>query len=86
MQMQTILLIDGENFKGKMKSVLQAKDERLLWHEYDFRGLLNKALEGISVDRGIFYLAYVKEHPESREKSKILIEEQRTGRVSVVPR
>jgi uncharacterized LabA/DUF88 family protein len=77
MQMQTILLIDGENFKGKMKSVLRAKDERLLWHEYDFCGLLNKALEGISVDRSVFYFAHVKEHPESKEKSKILIEEQR---------
>ncbi len=77
MRMETILLIDGENFKGKMKSVLRTKDERLLWYEYDFRGLLQRALEGIAVDRSIFYFAHVREHAESKEKSKQLIEEQR---------
>lgn len=34
-------------------------------------------LEGIAVERSVFYFAHVKEHPESKEKSKLLIEEQR---------
>ncbi|OGZ09907.1 MAG: hypothetical protein A3D65_00065 [Candidatus Lloydbacteria bacterium RIFCSPHIGHO2_02_FULL_50_13] len=58
--MKTVLLIDGENLKGKMKFVLRSKDGRILWHEYDFRGLLQKVLTGISVDRSVFYFAHVK--------------------------
>lgn len=79
--MQTILLIDGENFKGKIRSVLKAtkedKAERVVWHEYDFKGLLGKVLKDITIDRKVFYFARIKEHEESREKSKQLIEEQR---------
>ena len=75
--MKTVLLIDGENLKGKMKAVLQSKEDRVRWHYYDFRGLLENVLKGISVDRSVFYFAHVKEHPESREKSKMLIQEQR---------
>lgn len=76
--MGTILLIDGENFKGKIKSVLKdAEKGRPVWHEYDFKGLLNKVLGGIQLDRRVFYFARIKEHEESKEKSKQLIEEQR---------
>ena len=75
--METILLIDGENIKGKMKTVLRNDEGRILWYEYDFRALFRKVLEGINVDRSVFYFAHVKEHPESKEKSKLLIEEQR---------
>jgi len=76
--MGTILLIDGENFKGKMKSIFkEAGKERPVWHEYDFKSLLDKVLEGIPVDRKVFYFARVKEHEDSREKSKQLIEDQR---------
>ena len=76
--METILLIDGENFKGKVRSVLgDAGKGRPVWHEYDFRGLLNKVLDGIRIDRRVFYFARIKEHEESKEKSKQLIEEQR---------
>jgi len=76
--METVLLIDGENFKGKIRSVFKnAKKEKLLWHEYDFKGLLSKVLGGIKVDRKVFYFARIKEHDGSKEKSKQLIEEQR---------
>ena len=76
--MQTILLIDGENFKGKIKSVFKETNKtRPIWHEYDFRGLLDKVLAGSQLDRKIFYFGRIKEHEESREKSKQLIEEQR---------
>ncbi len=76
--MKTILLIDGENLKGKIRSVLSdAGKGRPIWHEYDFKGLLNKVLNGVQIDRQVFYFARIKEHGESKEKSKQLIEEQR---------
>jgi uncharacterized LabA/DUF88 family protein len=76
--METVLLIDGENFKGKMKNVFKkAGKKRPVWYEYDFKGLLDKVLEGLPIDRKIFYFAHVKEHADSREKSKQLVEEQR---------
>ncbi len=76
--METVLLIDGENFKGKIRSVLKdAGKGRPVWHEYDFRGLLSKVLDGIRIDRRVFYFARIKEYEESKEKSKQLIEEQR---------
>ncbi len=76
--METVLLIDGENFKGKIRSVFKsAKKEKLLWHEYNFKGLLDKVLGGIKIDRKVFYFARIKEHENSQEKSKQLILEQR---------
>ena len=76
--MKTVLLIDGENFKGKIRSVFKdAGKGKPLWHEYNFKGLLDKVLEGINIDRKIFYFARIKEHDASKEKSKQLIDEQR---------
>lgn len=76
--MQTVLLIDGENFKGKIKTIFKdAGKERPVWYEYDFKGLLDKILKGLQIDRKVFYFARVKEHQDSKEKSKYLIEEQR---------
>ena len=76
--MQTILLIDGENFKGKIRSVFKnTKKDRPVWHEYDFKGLLDTVLKDMPINRKVFYFARIKEHEESKEKSKQLIEEQR---------
>ena len=76
--MNGFLLIDGENFKGKIRSVFkEAGKERPIWNVYDFRGLLDHVLKGIKADRKIFYFARIKEHKESKEKSLQLIEEQR---------
>jgi uncharacterized LabA/DUF88 family protein len=76
--MKTVLLIDGENFKGKIKAVFKDAGKNVpTWHEYDFKGLLDKSLAGIRIDRRTFYFARIKEHEESKEKSKELIEEQR---------
>jgi len=76
--METMLLIDGENLKGKLKAVFRdAKKEKPLWHEYDFKGLFEKALADLPLSRKVFYFARIKEHAESREKSRQLIEEQR---------
>ncbi len=69
--MTTVLLIDGENFKGKIKSVFkEARKDKPIWHQYDFSGLLDKVLTGIPIKRKVFYFARVKEHKESKEKSK----------------
>ena len=76
--MQTVLFIDGENFKGKIKAIFKnGSKDRPVWHEYDFKGLLDKVLADIKIDRAVFYFARLKEHEDSREKSRQLIEEQR---------
>jgi uncharacterized LabA/DUF88 family protein len=76
--MKTILLIDGENFKRKIKSVFkEAGKEELAYHEYDFRSLFDKVLSGLKIDKTIIYFAKIKEDPRTIEKSKQLIEEQR---------
>jgi uncharacterized LabA/DUF88 family protein len=76
--MKTVLLVDGENFKGKLKSSLKDVGHgRVAWNTYDFKGLFNTVLNGLNVDHIIFYFAHIKEHKDSREKSKKLIEEQR---------
>lgn len=76
--MRTILLVDGENFKGKIKDVYKAAGkERPVWHEYNFKGLIDQVLRGIKIDRTAFYFAKIKMHPEFRKKSSQLIEEQR---------
>ncbi|MDO8686586.1 MAG: NYN domain-containing protein [Candidatus Berkelbacteria bacterium] len=72
------LLIDGENFKRKMGAVLRSSDnKRPVWHEYNFKELTDKVLKDIKIERAIFYFARVKEHPDTKEKSQALIEEQR---------
>lgn len=76
--MTRLLFIDGENFKGKIKSVFKETGKsRLVWHEYDFKGLLDKVLSGVEFKQRIFYFARIKEHEESKEKSRQLIEDQR---------
>ncbi|MFA6554122.1 MAG: NYN domain-containing protein [Candidatus Paceibacterota bacterium] len=76
--METVLLIDGENLKGKIRAVFsETKNNKPVWHEFDFRGLFVKVLEGFVIDRKIFYFAQIKVHEGSREKSQQLIEEQR---------
>jgi len=76
--METVLLIDGENLKGKIKAVFnEAGKDKPVWHEYDFKGLFTHVLNGIKIDRHVFYFARIKEHESSKEKSQQLIEEQR---------
>ena len=76
--METILLIDGENLKGKIRSVFkEAGKNKPVWQEFDFKGLFDRVLKEIKIDRKVFYFARVKEHEDSKEKSKQLIEEQR---------
>lgn len=77
--MRTILFIDGENLKYKLKTVLKhekrAKDFNI--YEYDFASLFDEVLKGFNFHRKIFYGAKLMLHPETEKKSKELIEEQR---------
>lgn len=75
---KTLLLIDGENLKGKIRSVFhETHHGKPLWHEYDFNGLFQKVLGETTIEDKIFYFARIKEHPASKEKSQELIQEQR---------
>lgn len=76
--MKTILFIDGRNFIDKISSTLsQNKEKDVDFSIYDFKGLVNKVLAEIKIDRKIFYFGRLTEHPETFEKSKELIEKQR---------
>ncbi len=76
--METILFVDWENLKKKLEAVFKKESaEKPKWNEYDFLGLFNQVLEGIKIDRKIFYAAKLSIHPLTEQKSKELIEEQR---------
>ncbi len=76
--MAKLLLIDGENFKGKIRSVYKSMNKnKPKWHLYDFKGLLDKVLGENEFETPVFYIAKITEHKDSIEKSKQLIEEQR---------
>lgn len=81
--MSTILFVDGENFKKKVEGVLtgegaiKEKDE-IEWTRFNFKGLFDQILQGINVDRKIFYCARINKHPATPEKSEILIQKLRT--------
>lgn len=76
--MKTILFVDGENFRNKIKYVFRDENKKEpIWHEYDFNGLFNKVLEGVGIDRKLFYFARLKKHPDTQKKSTELIEQRR---------
>jgi uncharacterized LabA/DUF88 family protein len=76
--METVLFVDWENFKGKMKAVFaNAKLSKPKWYKYNFQGLFTKVLQGIPIHGKVFYFARIKKHEDSKEKSQELIEEQR---------
>lgn len=77
--MTTHLLIDGENFKGMIKTVFkQVGKDRPVWHQYDFKGLFAEVLadDWASIE-AVFYFARIKLHEETMDKSRQLIEEHR---------
>jgi len=76
--MKTILFIDGRNFISKIDSILNPKKEKEVdFSIYNFAGLLNKVLSGISIDRKIFYIGRVTKYKDTKEKSSELIQKQR---------
>jgi uncharacterized LabA/DUF88 family protein len=75
---ETAVLIDGENFKGKISTIFAEKGKsKPIWHQYDFMGLIASALDGKAFGRVVFYFARIREHERTKSKSMKLIEEQR---------
>lgn len=76
--MKTILFVDGRNFISKIDFILNSnKNKNTDFSIYNFKDLIDKVLSGIVVDRKIFYMGKLIEHPETLNKSKKLIENQR---------
>lgn len=76
--MKTILFIDGRNFLTKISSALNVgRNKNIDFSIYNFKGLIDKALDGINIDRKIFYLGKLLRHRETVKKSEKLIEKQR---------
>jgi uncharacterized LabA/DUF88 family protein len=82
--MKIILFIDGENFKKKIVEVLiqegkitEDQTSQIKWNEYNFKGLLNKVLQGINIDVVNFYFGKISEHKDTLRKSRELIEKNR---------
>lgn len=76
--MKTILFIDGRNFLEKISSIFEPSNQKEVdFSIYNFRGLIDKVLLGIKVDRVIFYFGKLSEHSATIDKSKELIEKQR---------
>ena len=76
--MKTVLFVDGRNFLGKLEDIFKSEGVAPpSWHTYNFRGLLDLVSRGIKIDERIFYFAKIKEHPETKEKSRELIEGRR---------
>ncbi len=77
--MKTILLIDGENFKAKIKNIFAIYSKnKPTWSQYDFKKLFETTLKDFKIDQIIFYFAKIKRHPDTLEKSDLLIQEQRS--------
>jgi uncharacterized LabA/DUF88 family protein len=81
--MQKLLFIDGRNFIGKLKEVLgtegYTKDQisEELWPRFNFRRLLETALGGAHIAEVQFYFGRLREHEQTLEKSRYLIQQQR---------
>jgi uncharacterized LabA/DUF88 family protein len=69
---QTVLFIDGENFRHKIEDGFRGKSS-----EINLDKLFSKPLEGLALERKIFYAARLKIHQDSTKKSKELIDTQR---------
>lgn len=77
---QTVLFIDGENFLHKIEEVLKQhhfKKKLTSAFKIDLNKLLEESLQGLKVNRKIFYAAKLKVHPDTIEKSQELIDNQR---------
>ena len=76
----TILFIDGENFIFKLEQVLKRKKINL--KEFDlssarFDNLFAKVLQGLQIQKKMFYIAKLHVHKDDTEKSNELIEVQK---------
>jgi len=76
--MKNIIFIDGRNFINKIESIIDSgREKETDFSIYNFKGLIDKALADINIDKSIFYFGRILEHRDTIEKSKQLIEKQR---------
>jgi len=82
--MKTILFIDGRNLISKMKFVLDPnRNKNIDFTIYNFKGLFDKVLSKIEVDRRIFYFGGLIIDKRTEKKSIELIEKQRRLKTSL---
>lgn len=77
---KTVLYIDGENLRHYIKEVLKESNipkKNVTLLRVNLSKLLEKVLKGIKVSKKIYYSARLREHEETPEKSKELIQRQR---------
>lgn len=75
-----MLFIDGRIFLSKISEIINPdlnKKEVIDFSIYNFKGIIDKVLKDLIIDRKIFYFGKLLEHPETLEKSRELIEKQR---------
>lgn len=75
--MNTILLIDGENFRNSIKYSVSDNKRDIAWSRFDFKGLFDLVLDGYDINKVVFYFAKLKKHEKTEKKSLELIEDQR---------
>lgn len=76
--MKSILFIDGRNFIGKLKEILDPENKKDIdFSIYNFTGLFDKVLSGIKIDKKMFYISRLVRDERTKEKSEKLIEAQR---------
>lgn len=78
--MQNILFVDGRNFIGKIKDILNFENSRgnqIDFSVFDFAGLFDRVLQGIKIDKKVFYFGKIEKYMETEKKSLELIEHQR---------
>lgn len=76
--MSNMLFIDGRNFVTSIDSIVNLNaNQKADFSIYNFKGLIDKVLSGVKIDRKIFYFGQLTKHSETLEKSEKLIEEQR---------
>lgn len=84
---KSILFIDGENFLHKVGEALkeEKKDkDRLDLASISLNKLFEKPLKGFSITQKYFYVSRLHVHPDTKEKSKELVDFQRKLRNSLV--
>jgi uncharacterized LabA/DUF88 family protein len=84
--MKTVLFVDGRNFIAKINSILnpnKEKEKEVDFSIYNFAGLLDKILSGISVSEKIFYIGRLTRYEKTKEKSVELIKKQRELKTSL---
>ncbi|TRZ64622.1 MAG: NYN domain-containing protein [Spirochaetia bacterium] len=74
--MENILFIDGRNFISKIEEVLNSKN-KIDFSTFNFSGIFDKVLQGVVVNRKIFYFGKIEVYKETEKKSLELIKNQR---------